>query len=240
MGGHQPGADKASPRDQNRVSISHYDLLASSNKFLQSPKHGVCCSIRFNDGPNGEVYVPEKFVKKHPGFAALFDNEKHLERSPTCDATVVVVVRYLRKERLPGLDCEEPSEQSVRRLFKVLLTAREDIPRFPLRGLEELITEGIIEILHRLSFMDILEVLTQERQWHLEETDDLLIHTLTIRLGLQTQKIPDKALQLVNEFLKENDEVKWALLRTTVELKIHLQRSEAKWKDSVLSRYKET
>jgi hypothetical protein len=205
-----------------------------------SPKHGVCCSIKFNANPGGQVYVPETWIKKHPEFEALFDERKHLECTPVPEETASVVLNFLRRGRLPGSLRGESGQYAVRRLFKILIIFREDSPQFPIEGLEEMVFKGILKLLEALTFLDLLQIATKEREWRLAETDDLLIRTLTIRLGEESKVVPEEALTLITDFCKTEVGAQWGLLETAIWLKVKLQRSESRCRNMLLEKYKES
>ncbi|RGP78682.1 hypothetical protein FLONG3_3219 [Fusarium longipes] len=222
--------------DDSEYEIVDLTPTKNARPIMTDPDHGVCYSIKFYGGANGEFYIPEKFVAKYPDFAALFDEYKHLDCSPMSRETATIVLWYLRRERLPGRLRGEIATRAARRLFKMLIIFREDAPAFPIDGLEEMVFQGILHFLNTLPFLDLLQITTKEREWLLSETDDLLIRALTARLSQSHETIADECLSVMTDFFGKYDEAKWGLLGAAVLLKVQLQRSERARRRMVLER----
>ncbi|KAF0645712.1 hypothetical protein FPSE5266_12011 [Fusarium pseudograminearum] len=190
------------------------------------PKLGVCCSIKFYDGVEGEVDIPEFLIQKHPYFAALFSKDKYLDCSSVPRDTAHVVALYLLRGCLPAPIRDEPEKDAARRLFKKLIIYREDAYKFNLHGLDEMAMERILELLRCLDVFDIVEITTKEREWRLAETDDMLIRILDLRICEDKETVTDTALALVDEFCKTVSDAKWHTLKALIKTAVDLQRSE--------------
>ncbi|CEF77282.1 hypothetical protein FGSG_08838 [Fusarium graminearum PH-1] len=208
----------SSSSEVSSVDSSEWELVE------RHPKLGVCCSIKFYDGVEGEVNIPEFLIQRHPYFAALFSEDKYLDCSPVPRDTAHVVALYLVRGCLPGPIRGEPEKDAARRLFKKLIIYCEDACKFNMPGLEEMACERILKLLRCLDVFDIVEITTKEREWRLAKTDDMLIRILDLRICEDKETVPDTALALIDEFCETVSDVKWhtlkALMRTTANLQL--------------------
>ncbi|GKU04542.1 hypothetical protein FLAG1_04503 [Fusarium langsethiae] len=230
-------------RDMENFDSSDWEFIDHelSNKprpIFTPPERGVCCSIKFYDGPEGVQYIPESSINKHPDFAVLFNENKYLDCSPVHRSTAHVVMCYLRTGRLPGPHRDESDRAAINRLFKNSVIFREEVQKFTLPDLEEMNIKGITHLLDRMSILDILEITAKERGWRLPETDDMLVRLLSLRICAQKELIPEEAYDVMDEFCKTADDAKWDLLKGIISIMIDLQSLKNKDRAMTLDRCK--